>query len=447
MRLLSHIRPVMTMVLRPSSAFNHGSSGGGGGGMIVHLPFAKVPNHGYVHRHIHRHHPRRCYAKCTSDDSNSNEEDSASTDLVPRSIISSSSSYTMHSSFAEELIDRYDAFILDQFGVLHNGVAALDGAIELCEYLHKQAGKRLFVLSNTSAPADKTLLKLSTKLGFDARLFCGAVTSGEEASRYIRATFGGGNSGNSSNDDNNNNTPTSMALMLTWDVSISNNPRLTATPEAFLKQCGNVNVAVSVEEADFLLFHGSEVWYRGSGNNNEQIQQQQQQESLGNFIETGDFTVVDPLLQQCVSRGLKAVCANPDLIVQTPTGGTAYMPGQLARRYQEMGGDCIVFGKPAVEHFESCIQKLNESHSSNSNGDAATAVIPKSRVAHVGDSLHHDVLGASRADIASIFVTSGIHRHDLETGFGVLPETDVLDRLFQKEGGIVPTHVISAFRL
>jgi ribonucleotide monophosphatase NagD (HAD superfamily) len=403
MRLLSHIRPAMTLVLRASSAWNHG-----------------MARHSFHHHRQHHH-----------DDDHNQEEDSA--DFVKTSSTPSSSSYTIHSSFATELIDRYDAFILDQFGVLHNGVAALDGAVELCEYLHGHAGKRLIVLSNTSAPADKALLKLP-KLGFDARLFCGAVTSGEEASRYIRATFGSGSS-------YSNNTPSSKVLMLTWDVSIGNNPRLTATPEAFLEQCGNVQVAISIEQADFLLFHGSEVWYRG---NEEQQQLLPQQESLGNFIETGDFTVVDPLLQQCVSRGLRAVCANPDLIVQTPTGGTAFMPGQLARRYQEMGGDCIVFGKPAVEHFESCVKKLNQ----DSNGDAITSIIPRSRVAHVGDSLHHDVLGASRAEIASIFVTSGIHRHDLEqTDFGVLPETDVLDRLFRREGDIVPTHVISAFRL
>lgn len=391
MRLLSHIRPAM--VLR-ASALSHG-----GGGMIP--PGAKMARHRSHRRYISR------------DNNNNNNEDS---DIIKRS-------YTIHSSFAD-LVDRYDAFILDQFGVLHNGVEALEGAVAMCEYLHRR-GKKLIVLSNTSAPADKALLKLP-KLGFDARFFCGAVTSGEEASRFIRATYGS---------CNNDNTPTKV-LMLTWDVSIGNNPRLTATPEAFMEQCGNVQIATSIEQADFLLLHGSEVWYRGNDGDNEQLQQ----ESLGNFIETGDFTAVDPLLQQCVSRGLQAVCANPDLIVQTPAGGIAFMPGQLARRYQELGGYCTIFGKPAVEHFEACVRQLN-------GNNADTTNIPKSRVAHVGDSLHHDILGASRAEIPSIFVTSGIHRHELETAFGILPNTDSLDRLFREEGDIVPTHVVSAFRL
>jgi len=60
---------------------------------------------------------------------------------------------TIHGSFAD-IANQYDAFILDQFGVLHNGVAALEGAIETVEYLLEKK-KKLIILSNTSAPAHK----------------------------------------------------------------------------------------------------------------------------------------------------------------------------------------------------------------------------------------------------------------------------------------------------
>ena len=52
----------------------------------------------------------------------------------------------------ESLADRYDGFILDQFGVMHNGVVALPGAQECFEKLAK-AGKKLVILSNTSRRA------------------------------------------------------------------------------------------------------------------------------------------------------------------------------------------------------------------------------------------------------------------------------------------------------
>ena len=313
----------------------------------------------------------------------------------------------IHSSF-KEIVDCYDAFILDQFGVLHNGVEALDGAVETVEYLYKE-NKKLIILSNTSAPASNALTKLS-KLGFLQDYFVGAVTSGEEASRYVMHAYGSGDQ-------------TTKAIFLTWNALMPNNPRLTAPPQAFLDQCGNVKVTASVKDADLVLLHGSEVWYRG---------EDAAQEFLGSFIEQGGLEVVDPLLEQFQKHNLPMVCANPDLIVVTPSGGTAHMPGRIAQRYRELGGDCRIFGKPDVEHFEACIRKLQ---------------IDKERVAHVGDSLHHDIAGAVAANIPSVFVTSGIHASQLGTTFGEMPDKYALDLLFEDEDSIYPTHVVSAFRL
>lgn len=324
----------------------------------------------------------------------------------------STKTYTTHASFNDDIIDTYDAFILDQFGVMHNGIAALDGAVALVDYLHTKKNKKLIILSNTSAPADKALEKLP-KFGFDSSHFVGAVTSGEEASHYIRETHG------SSSKD------TAKALMITWDASNPDNPRLTALPEAFLAQCGSVEVASSVEEADFLLLHGSEVWYRG---------QDEKSQTISPFIEEGNFDTMDPILEQCLARKLPAVCANPDFIVQTPSGdGVAHMPGKIAARYEEMGGSCHTFGKPSVEHFEACIRELG---------------LEKSRVAHVGDSLHHDITGAFNAGIPNVFVTSGIHKGALGTEFGEMPEAETLEEVMEEAvASIRPTHVVPAFRL
>jgi len=318
---------------------------------------------------------------------------------------------SIHPSFNDDIIDQYDAFILDQFGVLHNGNNALDGAIELVEYLHKK-GKRLIILSNTSAPARIALQKLP-KYGFNGDHFEDAVTSGEESSRYIKQTYGSTGS-------------VKKALMLTWDGNKPNNPRLTVTPEGYLEQCGDIAIATSVSDADFLLFHGSEVWYRGQDTTNEDV-------SLSPFIEEGSFDNVDPLLKECLAAKLPAVCANPDFIVQTgPKGeGFANMPGKLAARYEEMGGGCATFGKPGVEHFEACVRKLG---------------LEKERVCHVGDSLHHDISGAVNAGVPVVFVTSGIHRMTFGTGFGELPGEGVLEEVMEKEvGAMRPSHVVPAF--
>lgn len=292
--------------------------------------------------------------------------------------------------------------------MMHDGVNALDGAVDCVRELHA-SGKTLIILSNTSAPSQAALKKLP-KFGFDETHFLGAVTSGEEASKYIRKTFG-------------SDTSPSKALFITWDASDANNPRLTATPQRFLQECANVEVAASVEEADFLLLHGSEVWYRGDSLS---------QQSLKRFIEEGDFSDLDPILRKCMDRSLPCVCANPDFIVQTPEGGQAHMPGKIAARYKELGGDTILFGKPHMEQFLACIDRLG---------------IEKDRVAHVGDSLHHDIAGAYQAGIPSVFVTSGIHASQFGTLFGELPDMEEIERVVTEAGPAVPTHVVSAFRI
>jgi ribonucleotide monophosphatase NagD (HAD superfamily) len=309
-------------------------------------------------------------------------------------------------------------------GVLHNGVTALEGAVDCLEQLYR-ANKKLIILSNTSAPSEKALQKLP-KFGFNPQhITTGAVTSGEEAARYILKQYG-------------SSDVTKKALMMTWDASDPNNPRLTALPEQFLDVCGNIAVANSVEDADFLLLHGSEVWYRGSGNDHKC-----EPVSLAPFITEGSFDTVDPILKQCVKQKLPMVCANPDNIVRKPDGGEAHMPGKLASRYLELlmeekesiVVDCRVFGKPHAEHFQACLNKLKTEHG-----------IEAHRVAHVGDSLHHDIVGASKAGIASVWTaSSGIHANSLQLNFGDLPTIEQVQDLLDKEDVPAPTHIVPAF--
>lgn len=103
--------------------------------------------------------------------------------------------------------------------------------------------------------------------------------------------------------------------------------------------------------------------------------------------------------------------------------------GTIAQHYEKLGGSFTFFGKPQVAHFEACLRKLK---------------IDRERVAHVGDSLHHDVAGANNSGINCVFVTGGIHLNDLDADFGSLPSTESLHALFDKHQ-IRPTHVIPSF--
>lgn len=306
--------------------------------------------------------------------------------------------FQVHNSFSE-ITNQYDGFILDQFGVLHNGSNGLEGAPELVADLAAK-GKKLIILSNSSSAAAATKAKLP-KLGFDAKLFVGAVTSGEEAGHFIAEHYAG-----------------KKALFFTWKT-----PK-TPSPMVFVELCGNVEVTDQPDEADFIILHGVDV-LRGPGRDGEA-----KESSLGPFYTDASFDVIDPILKQCVERKLPMVCANPDFIMVKPDGTIGNMPGKIAQRYEDMGGICTSFGKPHVPHFEACLRDLG---------------LPKDRVAHVGDSLHHDIAGANSTGIASVFVTGGVHCKELGVDLGLLPDEGKLTSLFEKHSQ-TPTHVVPMFR-
>jgi len=316
-----------------------------------------------------------------------------------------SRSFTIHTSI-KDLIPLYDGFILDQYGVLHNGQSALPGAAECVSELATTHGKSLIILSNTSSPATAALARLP-HLGLEPSFFrAGAVTSGDEAARYIRETYQG-----------------KKALWLTWKDG------KTPRPRDFLELCGDIEATDEVAKADFVLLHGCEVIRRDKRNDGHFDDEYARETSLGEYVSSEDFSVVDSILEDCHKRQLPMLCCNPDYVVVQADGTLGHMPGKIAARYN---GPCKWFGKPHCEHFEACLRKLN---------------LPKDSVVHVGDSLHHDILGANSVGIASVLVTGGIHCIDLTHGkFGEIPTSEKLNELFDAEG-IYPTHVIPSFTL
>jgi ribonucleotide monophosphatase NagD (HAD superfamily) len=163
-------------------------------------------------------------------------------------------------------------------------------------------GKKLVILSNTSAPAQTALDKLP-KLGFDPGHFVGAVTSGEEASRYIRDKYC----------CKVKDEPT-RAIFLTWADS--------AVSKKFIDKCKNLKPTVNFDEAELVIAHGSEIFHGES---------QGESVSLGSFMEDGDLSLIEPLLKKCKEKNLPMICANPDFVVKVGDGSIAHMPGEIIK--------------------------------------------------------------------------------------------------------------------
>ena len=273
-------------------------------------------------------------------------------------------STTVIDGLAELPLDRWRRIILDQYGVLHNGEALLDGVAEALERL--QDGRKLVVLSNTSKRRGPLIAELPGR-GFRSEWLHDAICSGECCWEALR------DSGYAS------------AVVLGWSDRDSSE-YLAGTGVALADAAPDVVVAYGPDTIDMA---GRE---------------------LTDFRITGDMAPYNAILLEMQSRrSVPMLCANPDQRTIDVDGVTPlYMPGTMADAYRDMGGEVVLYGKPGVAHFSAALR--------------AAAGVDAGRALMVGDSLHHDVLGAAAAGLDSLFVVeTGVHARDLaEVERGVL---------------------------
>lgn len=131
-------------------------------------------------------------------------------------------------------------------------------------------------------------------------------------------------------------------------------------------------------------------------------------------------------------KGLKLLCANPDIVVDRGEA-REWCAGALARLYTEMGGESLYFGKPHPPIYDLARRRLASFGRS----------VPDSRILAVGDGLHTDVQGAMGEDIDSLYITGGLARDITKTA--ERPDPDALSAYIAKEM-IEPTFAIGQLR-
>lgn len=77
----------------------------------------------------------------------------------------------------QDIVDNYDLFLLDMWGVMHDGSKPYQGVLETVRKL-KENEKNMIILSNSSKRTESSIRAL-TKLGFDVSDFEQIITSGE----------------------------------------------------------------------------------------------------------------------------------------------------------------------------------------------------------------------------------------------------------------------------
>src|ERR1044071_2126684 len=82
-----------------------------------------------------------------------------------------------------EIAADYDAFILDLWGCLHDGVVVYPAALEALRHLNA-AGKRTIILSNAPRRAHEVVTRIAD-MGIAPKLYDRLFTSGEETWRAL----------------------------------------------------------------------------------------------------------------------------------------------------------------------------------------------------------------------------------------------------------------------
>ncbi len=205
------------------------------------------------------------------------------------------------------LAARYDGFILDLWGVLHDGVRPYPGAIDALRCL-KAAGKRTVILSNGPRRA-AAVARRTAEIGIGPDLYDGLHSSGEETWQSLAAF-----------------SDPIYADMVRRAFLI--------VPESDRGLLDGLDLAITEDlgDAGFILVTG-----------------------LAAASETlADYEAV---LAAGARRRRPMICANPDL--EVVRGGIRELcAGALALRYEALGGPVHYHGKPHPSVYRRCFALL-----------------------------------------------------------------------------------------
>ena len=209
-----------------------------------------------------------------------------------------------------EIFNTYDTFVIDLWGVIHNGITLNKKAIEAVDQLNKKS-KKLVFLSNAPRPSAK-VIDFLLKMKMDKKYLSNVMTSGEAAMHAI-----------------NQNKFGKKFFHL-------GPPRDAAV---FEKVKENIT---TIDNCDFILCTG--------------LFDEDDPDLNKTQLHDNDLDYYKNFLIKHVSK--KLVCTNPDLTVHRGDK-EEYCAGYIAKIFEELGGKAIYYGKPHKEIYDMCF-KTNE---------------------------------------------------------------------------------------
>ena len=202
----------------------------------------------------------------------------------------------------KNIFNNYDHFIIDLWGVVHNGVKPYEGAMKTIEELYNKKKNYIF-LSNAPRPVNDVRKFLIEKMLIDKKFLNNILTSGEAAINSIK---------------NFNYGKFFFHLGPDRDSKIFE---------------GLENHKTNLEKCDYILCTGL---YDS---------------------EMNKLNYYKKLLENSTAK--KMICTNPDLIVDR--GNTQeYCAGSIAKIFEKIGGEVVYFGKPHKQIYNSILKEKDK---------------------------------------------------------------------------------------
>jgi HAD superfamily hydrolase (TIGR01459 family) len=198
------------------------------------------------------------------------------------------------------LAHHYDGVLCDIWGVLHNGVAAFDAAVDALRRYRASGGHVVLI---TNAPrSSREIYPQLERFGVPRDAFDTIVTSGDVTGALITKT------------------PDAPLFHFSPPRDISALENLT-------------NPIVKLSDAKICLLTGP----------------------LDDTIETIDC--YEDELVELRDNSVQMICVNPDLVVRSGNR-TVICAGSIAQRYVELGGTVVFAGKPEAAIYDMALSRM-----------------------------------------------------------------------------------------
>ena len=246
----------------------------------------------------------------------------------------------------KSIINSYDIFYIDLWGVVHNGINLYKNAIEALEEITK-AKKKYVLLTNGPRP-NKTIKLFLKKMGMNKEVREKVYSSGEAALSYLKKNFSG-----------------------------KKFYHLGPYKDCDLFLDFKKNKTVDIKESSYLL-------------------------CTGLFEELGEnLNYYKELFKEQVNK--KMICTNPDLIVDRGDK-RELCAGSVALVFEKMGGEVIYFGKPFPEVYNQSIDNKEKkvlSIGDNLNTDIKGANLLNYDSLIISNGIHKDEIKKEGIEVVS----------------------------------------------